>query len=109
MAHSVFVLESAKDDYREIKKYVIRKFGVKVWQESNLKYKEMLKNIGEFPSAGLVPDEAIQLGLQGLRERLVGQTRVIYEVVPERVYVYMFVSTRRDFMTMLADRLLKAE
>ncbi|MEI8186944.1 MAG: hypothetical protein WCG19_09630 [Chlorobiaceae bacterium] len=109
MAHSVFVLESAKDDYREIKKYVIQKFGVKVWQDSDLKYKVMLNNIGEFPVAGLVPDEAVQLGLQGIRERVVGQTRVIYEVVSHRIYVHMFVSTRHDFMAMLADRLLKAE
>ena len=108
MAHSVFILASAKDDYREIRKYVLQKFGVRVWQDSDLKYRELLKNIGEFPAAGLVPDEAIQLGLQRIRERLLGQTRVIYEVAHQRIFVYMFVSTRRDFMTMLTDRLLKS-
>ena len=108
MAHSVFILASAKDDFREIRKYFIQKFGVRVWQDSDLKYRELLKNIGEFPAAGLVPDEAIQLGLQGICERLLGQTRVIYEVAHQRIYVYMFVSTRRDFMTMLTDRLLKS-
>ncbi len=108
MAHSVFIVASAKDDYREIRKYVLQKFGEKIWHDSNLKYQELLKNIGEFPAAGLVPDEAMQLGLQGIRERLLGQTRVIYEVAHQRIYVYMFVSTRRDFMTMLTDRLLKA-
>ena len=108
MAHSVFILASAKDDFREIRKYFIQKFGVRVWQDSDLKYRELLKNIGEFPAAGFVPDEAIQLGLQGICERLLGQTRVIYEVAHQRIYVYMFVSTRRDFMTMLTDRLLKS-
>ena len=108
MAYSVFILASAKDDYREIRKYVLQKFGVRVWQDLGLEYRELLKNIGEFPAAGLVPDEAIQLGLQGIRERLLGQTRVIYEVAHQRIYVYMFVSTRRDFMTMLTDRLLKS-
>ncbi|NMW20072.1 MAG: type II toxin-antitoxin system RelE/ParE family toxin [Chlorobiaceae bacterium] len=109
MARSVFILDSAKDDYREIRKYVKHKFGEKVWQDSDQKYKEMLKNIGEFPFAGLIPDEAIQLGLQGIRERLVGQTRVIYEVASQSLYVHMFVSTRRDFTTMLTNRLLKNE
>ena len=108
MAHSVFILASAKDDYREIRKYVLQKFDVRVWQDLGLEYIELVKNIGEFPAAGLVPDEAIQLGLQGIRERLLGQTRVIYEVAHQRIYVYMFVSTRRDFMTMLTDRLLKS-
>ena len=109
MALSVYILDGAKDDYREIRKYVKQKFGEKIWQDSDQKYKEMLRNIAEFPSASIVPDEAIQLGLQGIREKLVGQTRVIYEVAPHSIYVHMFVSTRRDFMTMLADRVLKSE
>lgn len=107
-AHSVFILASAKDDYRGIRKYVVQKFGIKVWQDSDIQYKELLKNIGEFPFAGLVPDEAILLGVKGICERLLGQTRIIYEIAHQRIYMYMFVSTRRDFMTMLTDRLLKA-
>ena len=109
MAHSVFVLDCAKDDYREIRKYVKHKFGVAVWRDSEQQYNETLRDIGEFPYAGFVPDEAVKLGLQGIRERLVGQTRVIYELGVQDVYVHMFVSTRRDFMTMLTDRLLKGE
>ena len=46
-----------------------------------------MRDIGEFPYGGFVPDEAIKLGLQGIRERLVGQTRVVYEVVLTRYYV----------------------
>ncbi|MGB7510815.1 MAG: type II toxin-antitoxin system RelE/ParE family toxin [Pelodictyon phaeoclathratiforme] len=107
MAHSVFIPDCAKDDYREIRKYVNRKFGKAVRDSSDQQYKEILKDIGEFPYAGFVPEEAVKLGLQGIRERLVGQTRVIYEVGVRDVYVHMFVSTRRDFMTMLTDRLLK--
>jgi len=109
VAHSVFILDSSKNDYREIRKYVRHKFGATVWRESEQKFKEVLSDIGEFPFAGLVPGEALSLGLQGIRERLVGQTRVIYEVGEQDVYVSMFVSTRRDFMTMLTDRLLKGE
>ena len=109
MAHSVFILNCAKDDYREIRKYVKRKFGEGGLESSERQYKETLRDIGEFPFAGFVPDEAIKLGLQGIRERLVGQTRVVYEVGAQDVYVHMFVSTRRDFMTMLTDRLLKGE
>ena len=109
MAHSVYILDCAKDDYREIRKYVKHKFGVAVWHDTEQQYKETLRNIGESTFAGFVPDEAVTLGLQGIRERLVGQTRVIYEVGVQDVYVYMFVSTRRDFMTMLTERVLKGE
>ena len=109
MAHSVFILDSAKGDYREIRTWVRHKFGEKVWRESEQQYKEVLKEIGEFPFAGFIPEEALSFGLQGIQERLAGQTRVIYEVGEQDVYVFMFVSTRRDFMTMLTDWLLKGE
>jgi toxin ParE1/3/4 len=109
VAHLVFILNCAKDDYREIRRYVRRKFGTAVLESSEQQYKETLRDIGDFPLAGFVPDEAVKLGLQGIRERLVGQTRVVYEVGAQDVYVHMFVSTRRDFMTMLTDRLLKGE
>ncbi|MEI7694353.1 MAG: hypothetical protein WCI64_01720 [Chlorobium sp.] len=85
------------------------KFVEKGWKESEQKFKEVLRDIGEFPFAGFVPDEVLSLGLQGIRERLVEQTRVIYEVGEQDVYVFMFVSTRRDFMTVLTDRLLTGE
>ncbi len=78
-------------------------------ESSEQQYKEKLRDIGEFPYGGFVPDEAIKLGLQGIRERLVGQTRVVYEVGAQDIDVHMFASARRDFMTMLTDRLLKGE
>jgi len=109
VAHSVFILDSAKSDYREIRKYVRHKFGAQVWMDSEQKYRDVLRDIGEFPFAGCVPDEAFALGLQGIRERLVGRTRVIYDVGEQNVYVSMFVSIRRDFMKMLTDRLLNGE
>lgn len=46
------------------------------------------------------------LGLTDIRQRLVGQTRVIYQLDGTQVYVHMFVSTLRDFMAQLTGRLL---
>lgn len=107
MTHAVRVLHAARDDYREIRQYVRRKFGEQVWKDSDQKYKELLHDIGEFPFAGAVPDEALRLGLHGIRQRLLGPSRVIYEIHGQSVYVHMFVSARRDFATMLIDRVLK--
>ncbi len=109
MMYAVHVLLGARDDYREIRQYVQHKFGRQVWRETDLKYKELLHAIGEFPLAGTVPDEAVRLGLHGLRQRLLGQTRVIYDIAQQQIFVHLFVSGRRDLMTMLAERMLRSE
>jgi toxin ParE1/3/4 len=107
MTHKVKVLDYAKIDYREIRKWVRMKFGESVWTEVDADFKKILTQIGEMPFAGLMADEVSELGLTDYRQRLVGQTRVIYQVKEHEVYVHMFVDTSRDFSTMLNQRLIQ--
>jgi len=37
----------------------------------------------------------------------VRQTRVVYQIKDDGIYVHMFVDTNRDFQTMLYKRLMK--
>ncbi|MFZ6741744.1 type II toxin-antitoxin system RelE/ParE family toxin [Undibacterium sp. JH2W] len=106
MSHKVKVLAYAKDDYREIRSYVKRKFGDKVWMTVEADFKKLLKQIADMPLAGFVPEEIEALGLVHYRQRLVGQTRVIYQIKEEEIFVHMFVDTNRDFATVLYDRLM---
>ncbi|HXA48213.1 MAG TPA: hypothetical protein VNW52_11335 [Burkholderiaceae bacterium] len=107
MTHQVRVLDYAKLDYREIKKWVRLKFGETTWMEVEANFKTVLRQIGEMPFAGLIPPEIAALGLTDYHQRLVGQTRVIYQIKEQTVYVHMFVDTSRDFSTMLNQRLLQ--
>lgn len=106
MAFQVQVLASAKEDFREIKAYIKHKHGETAWLEVNRQFKATLADIGQHPQAGHLPEEARALGLTDIRQRLVGQTRVIYQLDGTQVYVHMFVSTLRDFMAQLTGRLL---
>ncbi|PXX44950.1 type II toxin-antitoxin system RelE/ParE family toxin [Undibacterium pigrum] len=107
MSHKVKVLAYAKDDYREIRSYVKRKFGDKVWMTVEAEFKKMFQQIADMPVAGFVPEEIEALGLVHYRQRLVGQTRVIYQIKGEEIFVHMFVDTNRDFASVLYDRLMR--
>ncbi|MBC3872023.1 type II toxin-antitoxin system RelE/ParE family toxin [Undibacterium flavidum] len=106
MSYKVQVLAYAKDDYREIRGYVKRKFGDQVWVAVEADFKKVLKQIAEMPLAGSVPEEIEAIGLVHYRQRLVGQTRIIYQIKEEEIFVHMFVDTNRDFPTVLYDRLM---
>jgi len=107
MTHQVKVLDYAKADYREIRMWVRMKFGETTWIEVDADFRKVMRQIGDMPLAGLIPPEIAELGMAEYRQRLVGQTRVIYQVKEQTVFVHMFVDTSRDFSTMLNQRLLQ--
>lgn len=109
MTHKVQVLAYAKDDYREIRGYVKRKFGDQVWMTVEANFKKMFRQIADMPLAGSVPEEIEAIGLVHYRQRLVGQTRVIYQIKDAEIFVHMFVDTNRDFPTLLYDRLMSKQ
>lgn len=109
MSYKVQVLAYAKDDYREIRGYVKKKFGEQVWMTMEADFKKMLKQIADMPLAGSVPEEVEAIGLVHYRQRLVGQTRVIYQIKEAEIFVHMFVNTNRDFPTLLYDRLMSKQ
>ncbi len=106
MNYSVKVLAYAKDDYREMRGYVKRKFGDQVWMAVEADFKKMFKQIADMPLAGSVPEEIEAIGLVHYRQRLLGQTRVICQIKEVEIFIHMFVDTNRDFSTILYDRLM---
>jgi Txe/YoeB family toxin of Txe-Axe toxin-antitoxin module len=67
---------------------------------------KLFADIQSHPLAGTIPEEASNLG-RVLRQRIIEQIRVIYEVRDDTVYVRMVLSTRRDFTAHLIERLLQ--
>lgn len=106
MARRLIILDVAKPDFRDIKGYVKSKFGDTVWNEVNQEFKNTIKEIAGNPAAGTQLEELKSLGLDNFRQRLVRQTRVIYEFNDVEVLVHMFIHTRRDFRNHLEKRIL---
>jgi len=106
MTRNAVILDGAKADFREIKKYVKKQFGDLVWAEVNQEFKDTIKRITHNPALGTHLEELAGLGYDNFRKTFVRQTRVVYEFDSQQVIVHMFIHTRKDFKTHLATRLL---
>ena len=105
MPRRTVILDSAKEELRDIKRYVRKEFGESVWNAVNAEYKNSFRLIREDPQIGSYIDELKEIGIVNIRCVLVRQTRVIYEFDETLVLVHMLIATRRDFRTHLLRRL----
>ncbi len=105
MSRRVIILNAARPDFRDIKKYVKAQFGDAVWNDVNEEFKITIENIASNPDAGKEIEELKELGQGNFRTRLVRQTRIVYEYDDKAVVVHMFIHTKRDFRAHLMRRL----
>ncbi|NML27861.1 type II toxin-antitoxin system RelE/ParE family toxin [Zoogloea dura] len=106
MPRRIVILDSAKEEFRDIKKHVLKEFGDSVWNDVSAEYRESFKAIRISPEIGSHIDELKELGIANVRCTLVRQTRVVYEFDEHMVLIHMFIHTRRDFRTHLFKRLI---
>ena len=102
----LFILDDAIADLAEIKENVKKNRTGASYKKFVLDIAQLLKDIQAYPRAGSVPPEAGDLGLE-IRARLVEQFRVIYEIREDAIWVRMFISTQRDYMSHLMARMLR--
>lgn len=107
MAYKVHILQSAKLDLKDIKSYVVKDFGVEVWNDKYSNIKKIVSQIEQNPFAGSVPDELRNLDMPQYFQRLSGMSRIIYEVRNEDIYIHLFVDQRRDLTEVLYKRLIR--
>ena len=103
----VVVLDSAEQDLKELRSYVVRNFSQTTWLKTYSKLKESIRNLATFPLLGAVPPELESLNMNQYRQIISGMNRVIYEPRADAVYIYMIVDTRRDLETLLMQRLMR--
>ena len=103
----VVILDSAEQDLRELRSYVVKNFSQATWLKTYSKLKESIRNLATFPLLGAVPPELESLNMNQYRQIISGMNRVIYEPRADAVYIYMIVDTRRDLETLLMQRLMR--
>jgi plasmid stabilization system protein ParE len=106
MTRNAVILDGAKGDFRDIRKYVKKQFGDLVWVEVNQEFKDAIKRVSDNPMLGTHLEELAELGYGNFRKILVRQTRVVYEFDNQQLIVHMFIHTKKDFKTHLTRRLL---
>jgi toxin ParE1/3/4 len=109
MSYKVVILESAEQDLKELRGYIVKNFSLDTWQDTYGKVKEAIRNLKTFPLAGSLPEEIERLNLTQYRQVLSGMNRVIYEVRQETVYIHIIVDARKDMISLLTRRLLRTD
>lgn len=107
MALRVVILDSAEQDLKELRAYILKSFSLDSWHTTYAKIKEAIRNLQTFPQAGSIPDEIEKLNLTQYRQILAGMNRIIYEVRQDTIYVHVIVDARRDMDSLLTRRLLR--
>lgn len=109
MSVSVVFLDSAEQDLKELKTYLIRHFGKVTWSASYAKIKASVTNLQSFPLMGKVPEELESLNLTQYRQIISGMNRIIYEVRQQTIYIHIVCDTRKDMQSLLTRRLLRTK
>ena len=107
MGFRVVILDSAEQDLKELRSYILKTFSADTWSTTYAKIKEAIRNLQNFPQAGSIPDEIEKLNLTQYRQVLSGMNRVIYEIRQDTIYVHIVVDARRDMNSLLTRRLLR--
>jgi plasmid stabilization system protein ParE len=103
----VVILDSAEQDLKALRSYVVKNFSQATWLKTYSKLKESIRNLATFPLLGAVPPELESLNFNQYRQIISGMNRVVYEPREDAVYIYMIVDTRRDLETLLMQRLTR--
>jgi toxin ParE1/3/4 len=108
MTVQVVVLQSAEMDLKSLRRYLVKNFGLSVWQTSYAQIKKDVNAIKKYPLSGVIPDELEHLSLFQFRQVISGMNRIIYEIRGEIVYVHLICDTRRDLQGLLTRRILRS-
>lgn len=103
----VVILDSAEQDLKELRGYIIKEFSRDTWLKTFDKIKTSIRNLAKFPLLGAIPPELEALHLTQYRQIVSGKNRIIYEPRPDAVYVHMVVDARRDMKSLLLQRLMR--
>ena len=107
-ARKAVVLQSAQIDYRRIKNYVSHKFGAQTWEAINSEWQSKIKKLALDPNLGSNIPELDGTGFSGFKKYQYKNAYVVYHHSAERLTIYMFIPSMRDFRQHLMERLLDA-
>lgn len=109
MSFSIVFLKSAEQDLKELKQYIIRRFGMETWHQTLAKLKDSIRTLQIHPFAGKVPHEICTLNPGQYRQIISGVNRVIYEIRQETIYIHIVSDNRRDLQGLLNRRMMRSE
>lgn len=102
------ITESALGDLDAIRSFVAAQRGEDSAEEWMNGFEEVINSLERFSERGAVLQPLIDLGIDTFRQLPMPPYRILYEVIGKRVFVILIVLAKRDFQSLLQDRLLRA-
>jgi toxin ParE1/3/4 len=105
--YDVQITEGALGDLDAIRSFIAVQRGedsAEVWMTG---FEEVIRSLERFPERGAVPTPLIELGIDIFRQLPMPPYRIVYEVIGSQVFVFLIVHAKRDFQSLLQERLLR--
>jgi toxin ParE1/3/4 len=104
----VQITESALGDLDAIRSFIAVQRGEDSAEEWMNGFEEVINSLERFPERGAVPPPLISIGIDTFRQLPLSPYRIVYEVIGAQVFVILVIHTKRDFQSLLQERLLRA-
>jgi toxin ParE1/3/4 len=108
MRFEVLLTEYANRDLEDIYTYIAEHDSPGRAENLLGRIEEVIESLSIYPDRGSYPKELSALGIREYRQKFFKPYRIIYRVIGTRLYIYLIADGRRDFQTLLAQRLLTA-
>lgn len=109
MSIRVELTNDAKADLNRLADYIARQHSIDQATQVIEKLQAVVATLTIFPERGAYLPELIALGIREYRQVFFKPYRLVYRIVDKRVVVLLIADGRRDFASLLAERLLSQE
>ena len=106
--YDVQITEGALGDLDAIRSFMTAQRGEDASEEWMNGFEEVINSLERFPERGAVPPPLVDLGMETFRQLPMPPYRIVYEVIGSRVFVVLIVHMKRDFQSLLQERLLRS-
>ncbi len=105
--YDVQITEGALGDLDGIRLFIAAQRGedsAEAWMSG---FEEVINSLERFPERGAVPPPLINLGIDTYRQLPRPPYTIVYEVIGRQVFVILIAHTKREFRSLLQERLLR--
>ena len=106
MSFRVELSRDANADLNRLADYIAQRHSIGQAAYVIAQLEAVVAKLSAFPERGAHPAELLALGIREYRQVLFKPYRVVYRVIGKRVVVLLIADSRRDLVTLLAERLL---
>lgn len=104
----VLITEGALGDLDAIASFIASQRGedsAEAWMSG---FDGVTNSLEQFRERGSVPAPLVDVGIHTFRQLAMPPYRILYEVSDSQVFVFLIVHTKRDFQSVLQERLLRS-